>query len=99
MFAYRVSSYLKLEVNAIRSALNAPADQRTKGKAQWRVGRGGGGPWSPLKIFRGRQNLEKGAKNCITNDARTPFNLGRPKNSSTLLGTCAAASSVDVVLL
>ena len=36
-----------------------------------------GGPWSPpVNIFRGRQKLEKGAKNCITNKARTPF-VGR----------------------
>ena len=39
----------------------------------------GGGAWvvaPPVNIFRGRQKLEKGAKNCITNDARTPF-VGR----------------------
>ena len=34
------------------------------------------GQWRAGKIFRGRQKLEKGAKNCITNDARTPF-VGR----------------------
>ena len=76
-----------------------PLTNVRRGRRSGVLAGGGGGPWSPLKIFRGRQNLEKGAKNCITNDARTPFNLGRPKNSSTLLGTCAAASSVDVVLL
>ena len=27
----------------------------------------------PVKIFRGRQKLEKGAKKFITNNARTPF--------------------------
>ena len=40
----------------------------------WQVGRGA--VVHPVKIFKGRQKLEKGAKNCITNDARTPF-VGR----------------------
>ena len=30
----------------------------------------------PVKIFRGCQKLEKGTKNCITNDIRMPF-VGR----------------------
>ena len=34
------------------------------------------GVLAPMKIFRGRQKLEKGAYGCITNDARTPF-VGR----------------------
>ena len=34
------------------------------------------GVLAPMKIFRGRQKLEKGANDCITNDARTPF-VGR----------------------
>ena len=37
---------------------------------------GPGAVLPPVKIFRGRQKLEKSAKNCITNDSRTPF-VGR----------------------
>ena len=33
----------------------------------------GGGHAPSVKIFRGCQKLEKGAKNCITNDARMLF--------------------------
>ena len=37
---------------------------------------GSRGAVPPVKNCRGRQTLEKGAQNCITNDARTPF-VGR----------------------
>ena len=42
--------------------------------ACWQGGPGDRSP--PVKIFRGYQKLEKGTKNCITNDTRTPF-VGR----------------------
>ena len=48
------------------------------------------GVLAPMKIFRGRQKLEKGAKDCITNEQQRRLsaeiqNLEKPKNSSTLL--------------
>ena len=42
----------------------------------WTSGVLAGGPWPPVKIFRGCQKLEQGVKNCITNDSRMPF-VGR----------------------
>ena len=48
-----------------------PLTNVRRGRRSGVLAGGGGGPWSPLKIFRGRQKLEKGA-----NDARTPF-VGR----------------------
>ena len=60
---------------------------------------GAGGLWPPPKIFRGRQKLEKGAKNCIlmTQERRLSAeiqNLEKPKNSSTLLGVFASRKGV-----